>query len=464
MDEKVPDQGETSVLINGDRINSRKKRKKSLLFSLGFGLIASIVAVLLYIYLFSKHSETSEEHYSCGPNASYMIYETIPQNLTYSHSTHLQSGKMYEGWLDLINSTKETLDIACFYMTLTHIDDSTPVPSGHINQAGPEVYDALKAAAQRGVKIRIAQNLPSKGNPGTDTANLSKLPNVEVRTLNFTQLQLGGILHTKFIISDYSRFYVGSANMDWRSLAQVKELGIIVKDCELLSHDLKKIFEMYFEMGVLTSLPKHWPTSMDTKYGVSSPANVSFQGSASTAYLTSSPQQLAPPGRTNDIDGLIAVIQSAKHSVCISVMDYYPGFMYDDPPIYWGIIDNALRAAAMSETVEVRMLISHWNHSNADMFQWLRSLDAANNISVRIFEVPDNVTPSVPFTRVNHAKYMVTDAHAFIGTSNWSPDYFEETGGVSFISPQPALRQQLQDIFDRDWFSTFATPIHNTPY
>ena len=30
-----------------------------------------------------------------------------------------------------------------------------------------------------------------------------------------------GILHTKFIIADNRSFYLGSANMDWRSLTQV---------------------------------------------------------------------------------------------------------------------------------------------------------------------------------------------------------------------------------------------------
>lgn len=34
----------------------------------------------------------------------------------------------------------------------------------------------------------------------------------------------GGIVHTKLWVIDQKHFYVGSANMDWRSLSQVQQL------------------------------------------------------------------------------------------------------------------------------------------------------------------------------------------------------------------------------------------------
>lgn len=43
----------------------------------------------------------------------------------------------------------------------------------------------------------------------------------QVRSLNFTNWFDAGILHTKLWVSDNERVYIGSANMDWRSLAQV---------------------------------------------------------------------------------------------------------------------------------------------------------------------------------------------------------------------------------------------------
>lgn len=63
---------------------------------------------------------------------------------------------------------------------------------------------------------------------------------------------------------------------------------------------------------------------------------------------------------------------------------------------------------------------------------------------------------------------MVTDKVAYIGTSNWSGDYFETTAGVGLVisqhAPHPvwkteALQSQLRAIFDRDWHSEFAVHL-----
>ena len=44
-------------------------------------------------------------------------------------------------------------------------------------------------------------------------------------------------------------FYVGSANFDWRSLTQVKELGVLATDCECMAQDIAKIWQVYWELG-----------------------------------------------------------------------------------------------------------------------------------------------------------------------------------------------------------------------
>ena len=55
---------------------------------------------------------------------------------------------------------------------------------------------------------------------------------------------------------------------------------------------------------------------------------------------------------------------------------------------------------------------------------------------------------------------MVTDSEAYIGTNNWSADYFVNTGGVGLtITPREKgtnLRDSLQSIFERDWNSFYA--------
>ena len=73
------------------------------------------------------------------------------------------------------------------------------------------------------------------------------------------------------------------------------------------------------------------------------------------------------------------------------------------------------------------------SYSNKFIFH----LRSSNHIDIqgRYFHVP-SFTPeqkSIPFSRVNHNKYIVTDESALIGTSNWTPDYFLKTGGIGFI-------------------------------
>ena len=68
----------------------------------------------------------------------------------------------------------------------------------------------------------------------------------------------------------------------------------------------------------------------------------------------------------------------------------------------------------------------------------------------------------------SHNKLMVTDKSGFIGTSNWSEDYYSTTAGVTFIfTPfkkagkhfSTDLRTQLEEIFFRDYNSQLAQNI-----
>lgn len=60
---------------------------------------------------------------------------------------------------------------------------------------------------------------------------------------------------------------------------------------------------------------------------------------------------------------------------------------------------------------------------------------------------------------------MVTDRVAYIGTSNWSGDYFTNTAGIGFVLEETeqnssgnvtTLRSELASIFERDWNSPYA--------
>lgn len=77
--------------------------------------------------------------------------------------------------------------------------------------------------------------------------------------------------------------------------------------------------------------------------------------------------------------------------------------------------------------------------------------------------MPKNMTESFL-----HSKYMVTDQVAYIGTSNWSGDYFSVNTGTSITVKDKTennldtVRNQLKIIFERDWNSKYAISLNIT--
>ena len=121
----------------------------------------------------------------------------------------------YEAWLGMIQTARSSIDIACYYMTLT---DGLEFPQGQGGYQGMDIYKALISAAKdRGVAVRIVQQQPSSRMPAYDTGNLTALGLAEVRSIDFARVNgygnLGGILHTKLMVVDGAHAYIGSANM-----------------------------------------------------------------------------------------------------------------------------------------------------------------------------------------------------------------------------------------------------------
>ena len=374
----------------------------------------------------------------------------------------------------MVTTARDRLDIAAFYLTLIGTD-VLPDP-GESSGEGEELLRSIIDAARRGVKTRIAVNDDGLSSP-SDTEQL-RAAGAEIRAVNFTRLLGAGVLHTKFLVADGQSFYVGSANMDWRSLTQVKEAGVTVRKCPVLAQDLLKVFEVYWILGEGDSqIPDRWPPALSTDIGLQTPLRVNLGGTQSDVFIASAPRSFNPIGRTNDIDALISVVDGAKKFINIAVMDYFPTFLYGRSPSFWPVIDDALRRAAIERGVRIRLLASKWSHTRKEMFAFLNSLNSFRQLSPRgriqakVFVVP-TIGPDqarIPFARVNHNKYMVTDESAYIGTSNWSADYFVNTAGVSLVSREgsgscyrnDSLRESLLHLFDRDWYSGYAQDLTN---
>jgi len=246
---------------------------------------------------------------------------------------------------------------------------------------------------------------PTANMPNTDAIYFNQNGIAKVLFIDWSSILSYGILHTKMIIADNYSFYVGSANTDWESLTQVKEMGIHVKNNPQLAVDAVKIFYSYWFAAMYQKLPNPWPMDLYATFNISNPQTISPNN---YVYFSVSPPQYVVPLRTNDLDVIRQTMKTATTSICIEVMDYFPGTLYmNNKNFYWPDIDDSLRDAAF-RGVQVRFLVSKWNHSNAKMFQYLYSLNQIKNIQVKLFQI-EEWNPPIPFTRVNHAKFMVTE-------------------------------------------------------
>ncbi|XP_070693272.1 5'-3' exonuclease PLD3 [Pempheris klunzingeri] len=404
-------------------------------------------------------------HEPCSTDCRVHLVESIPEGLYQSSPSSRRS--ISDSWLHLLDEANSSVHIAAFYFTLRASDVES---AGSSDAQGRMVFEQLKRLESKGVKLQIAVNAPQTSI--RDTGELAAV-GAEVREVDLKAVT-GGIVHTKLWVVDQKHFYLGSANMDWRSLSQVKEVGLSVEDCSCLAQDAFRIFGTYWTIGGANngSLPLYWPARLSALSSSQNPMRLKFNGVPAQVYLSSAPPQISARGRSDDLATILSVIDDAHKFIYISVMDYLPLSEFTEPLRFWPAIDSALRAAACTREVQVRLLVSCWKHSRASMFTFLQSLLVLNrppldcDISIKIFRVPSTAQQmKIPFARVNHAKYMVTDRVVYIGTSNWSENYFTQTAGVGLVvnqtgsevkKGQETLQSQAKELFLRDWTSEYA--------
>ncbi|XP_025031443.1 phospholipase D3-like isoform X2 [Python bivittatus] len=486
---KVPPMKKTEVSKLPSKVipaqGIRKKWPKPNLYSLFFLLLFLILSISCWfvwkhgipnsfilgygpLTLWKSFATLWSEAEECDAQCSLVLLESIPDTLQFQPPSP-QNPTIYQAWMDLLSGANSTVEIAAFYFTLRDSDLHMEEPSA---KQGLDVFNLLRSLPSRGVKLEIAVNSPQSSEDDTDELVRH---GADVRYVNMTQLT-GGIVHTKLWVVDRKHIYIGSANMDWRSLTKVKELGVVLYNCSCLAKDLHRIFAMYQALGKEgASIPTTWPRKFAAESSLEEPRKLQLNGVEARVYISSSPPVLCSAGRTSDLTAILSTIEDAEKFIYISVMDYEPQCLFCKTERFWPVIDNALRTAACDKRVTVRLLIGCWQHSRQNMFVFLESLMVLRRkplhcpIDVKLFVVPTE-GEQIPYTYVNHNKYMVTDRVAYIGTSNWSEDYFLHTTGVGLIVNQSdvapeaqsyTLRQQLVEVFLRDWESSYILPLEN---
>jgi phospholipase D3/4 len=386
--------------------------------------------------------------------------------------------------------------------------------------AGGALLEALREAARRGVYIRILQSPGFTGQKQESETLQGEFPKqIGIHSVDMAKWYGGGLMHQKIWIFDSRHLYLGSANMDWKSISQVKEMGVAVEDSPELAVDATKYFNAWWDFSAMTPasvevfdpvarIDRRVPRWSDlvpspqriesplagekyaTAFNRGTPLSADLNGEKCGVFLTGCPAEVRGSGRTWDAEGLIHTVDDARRSVCVSVMDFGPislfgrqntgepsgdeGPIPNNTPVWWPGLFDALLSAALTRKVYVRLLVSKWAHTSsliAPLLAALRnaadagrsdSFMSSGQLEVKQFIIPgwdrtEGTHRRFPgHTRVNHTKYIVTDRRINIGTSNMTWDYFAATAGSSFNSDHPWLVRTLQAVFDRDWASIYA--------
>ncbi len=343
-----------------------------------------------------------------------------------------------EVWREMIDGAQQHIDIAQFYVA---------------NEAGSRltsVIESLRRAGERGVKIRFL--LEEKGVKISTPATLEQLksvPNLSLRIIPFGKLA-GGIVHAKYWVVDGKRGFLGSQNFDWRALEHIHETGLLIDNATVVAQ-MAAVFQQDWDAQALLAAGKPVPEPG----GGALPSNL-LNGN----YLVASPRRWDPRDVPDSQAVLPLLLASAKTRIRVQVMDYAPlSFGENRSRPFYGVIDNALRAAA-ARGVQVELMVADWNTKQPEI-SWLKSLALVPNVQIKVVTIPQTSRGFIPFARVVHSKIMTIDHRlAWVGTSNWSGGYLDNSRNLEMVMNSGEMAERLDGLYQQLWQSRYAKMLH----
>ncbi|XP_031822831.1 inactive phospholipase D5 isoform X3 [Sarcophilus harrisii] len=394
------------------------------------------------------------------------LVENIPEGLNYSETApfHLS---LFQGWMNLLNMAKKSVDIVSSHWDLNHSHPSAC--------QGQRLFEKLLQLAARNIEIKLVSDA---------TVHSKVLEDLKVKGAEVTYIDMNaynkGRLQSSFWIVDKQHIYIGSASLDWRSLGQMKELGVIFYNCSCLVLDLQRIFALYSSLRYKSRVPQTWSKRLYGVYDNQKKLQLQLNETKSQAFVSNSPKVFCPKNRSFDIDAIYSVIDDAKEFVFIAVMDYLPVSNTSTKRTYWPDLDGKIREALVLRRVKVRLLISFWKETDPLTFNFVSSLKAicteiANcSLKVKFFDLEKESAcftkeqKNNSFPKLNRNKYMVTDGAAYIGNFDWVGNDFTQNAGTGLVINQAdvenstSIIRQLKGVFERDWYSPYAKNLQPT--
>ena len=369
--------------------------------------------------------------------AELQFVESVPDGTVYGST---MAARPQAVWLEMIGSAAKTLDLEQFY-----IADST-------GEVLAPVLEAVKAAAGRGVRVRFMVDKVMMTESGKSLPAL-KAAGVDTRVIDFKKAG-GGVQHAKFFVVDGAEVYTGSQNFDWRSLKHIHELGLRIKSAKAAS-DFARLFEGDWALAGGAEPKEVLQKKGKAELAAARPEKAALNGGEVSYSLSFSPAGFVPKGADTEITELLKIINAAKKTIRGQVMTYA---LLEHGSRRWADLDSALRKAAV-RGVKVELVFADWAMGGkAD--RDIKALAKTENIEIKISVLPEHSSGFIPFSRVEHLKYMVIDGETgYVTTSNWGPGYFLTSRGTAVIIKGAAGAVALEDIFGKTWAGPYVQPV-----
>lgn len=364
--------------------------------------------------------------------ARFQLVESAPVETTLDHA---EIPNAAEVWVEMVDSAKTSLDFSHFY-----------VSNAPRSRLGP-VLEALERAGKRGVKIRFLVDANFRGSNADDLAKLEKTKGVELRRIDFDALA-GGVQHAKYFVVDGREVFVGSQNFDWRSLEHIFELGVRTDEPTLV-RAVQDVFET--DWALAGGAPRD---ARVHQLGQQYPVLIGEGEAAIKVNPALSPTGWLPDEALYDLPQIVKLIDESRGTLRVQLMTY----KVNEKKLYWEVLESALRRAA-ARGVSVQLLVADWS-ARPGSIEGLQSLEVLPGVDVRMVTIPPWSGGFIPYARVIHAKYLVSDGkRAWIGTSNWSRDYFVESRGVGFVVEGASFAGTLDRLFQELWTGPYGAQV-----
>jgi len=317
-----------------------------------------------------------------------------------------------EVWLELIRGARKSIHLEHFYL------------SDEPNEALTPILDALRTAAGKKVEVKLILDSKFYETYPEPANSLDKLDYFTLKVVNFEKLT-GGIQHAKFMIVDGEKYYLGSANMDWRALKHIHETGV-AGDERAVADRLEAIFAHDWDGTWLDITSSQGPLQ-----------------------VVGSPETLLTSDVPYSLKAILSQLEKAKH-IQLAVYELSTK-VFGSEHETWTVLFDALKAAA-GRGAKIEILLDAGKLQPEH-----KALVASGDVTLKAIKFPIFSGGEIPFARVLHSKFLILDGKtAWVGTDNWAKSYFVNSRGVGVIFRDKGLVEKVKEIFAKLWGSEYT--------